>query len=63
MGEPIAADADVALLADAVIGGRGVTGDGNLAGQNRDQRDRRAAGQESCAQAEHPDSLTNFRAA
>ncbi|WP_405233781.1 hypothetical protein [Lentisalinibacter salinarum] len=63
MGESIAADADVALLADAVIGDRGMTGDGKLPGQDRDQRDRRAAGQESCAEAKHPDSLTIFRAA
>lgn len=63
VGESLAADADVALLADAVVGDRVVTGDGNLAGQDRDQRDRRTAGQESCAQAKHPGSLTDFRVA
>ncbi|HKL63294.1 MAG TPA: hypothetical protein VJ883_08000 [Woeseiaceae bacterium] len=60
MAESIAADAEVALLARAVIGHRRMTGDGNLPGQDRDQRDRRAAGQESCAEAKHPHSLTEF---
>lgn len=61
MGESIAADADLALLADAVIGDRGMTGDRKLSGQDGDQRDRRAAAQKSCAQAKHPASLTEFR--
>lgn len=61
MGESIAAEADVALLADAVVGHRGMAGGGKLPAQDRDQRNRRAAGQESWAEAKHPVSLTEFR--
>lgn len=61
MRETVTAQADVTVIGNAMSGSDRMAGHGELPGEEREKRDRRAAGQVAVADAGHPRSLLESR--